>query len=47
MNQFEMLFNPDLTYETIRKSISPSKKEKNEFIKEANRKITTDIKYYN
>lgn len=47
MNQFELLFNPDFSYETVRKSINPSKKERNEFIKEANRTIKTDIKYYN
>lgn len=47
MNQFEMLFNPDFSYETVRKSLNPSKKEKDEFIKEANKKLKTDLKYYN
>ena len=46
MNQFELLFNPDFAYETVRKYLNPTKKEKDEFIKEANRKIKTDIKYY-
>ena len=46
MNQYEKLINPDFSYETVRKSISPSKKERKEFVDEANRKLKTDIKYY-
>lgn len=46
MNAFEKLINPDFSYEDVRKNISPTKKEREEFVKEANRKIKTEIKYY-
>lgn len=46
MNQYEQLINPNFSYEMVRKSISPTKKEREAFVKEASRKLKTDIKYY-
>lgn len=46
INQFELLMNPDFTYDDVRKIINISEATKKERRKEASRKIQTDIKYY-
>ncbi len=46
INQFELLMNPDFTYEDAKKIMNVSEAAKKERRKEANKVLQTDIKYY-